>query len=208
MKSPSPPPSVGRPRKFDTDTALDQAMHVFWEKGFEAASLSDLTEAMGINRPSLYAAFGNKEELFRKALERYATGPASNLALALKEPTLPAVVTRLLNSSVEHLGDPTRPRGCMVVQGALCGGEEAESARRQALQLRLQSYELMRERFEQGQAAGELPPDAVAADLARFLVVVLNGLSIQATNGATREQMQRVAEIAIKAFPFPATPQA
>src|SRR2546422_11461457 len=92
---------MGRPRAFDVEKALDLALRVFWEKGYEGTALSDLTEAMGINRPSLYAAFGNKEALFRKALDRYADGPASYVREALNEPTARAVVERLLRATAD-----------------------------------------------------------------------------------------------------------
>src|SRR5438067_5604399 len=110
---------VGRPRSFDIDKALDRALQVFWHKGYEGTTLSDLTQAMGINRPSLYAAFGNKEALFRKALDRYGEGPAAYVRAALEEPTARAVAERLLLGTVEGLTDPGHPTGCLMVQGAL-----------------------------------------------------------------------------------------
>src|ERR1051325_3475900 len=103
----------GRPRQFDTEKALDRALTVFWQKGYEGASLLDLTRAMGINRPSLYAAFGNKEALFRKALDRYAEGQAAYIRAALEAPTARAVAERLLHGTVELLTDPRNPRGCL-----------------------------------------------------------------------------------------------
>src|SRR5437763_11691981 len=118
--------TVGRPRAFDVDAALAQALRVFWAKGYEGASLADLTEAMGINRPSLYAAFGNKEELFRRALDLYAHGPASAYRRALEEPTARRVVARMLCATVEMTTDPANPPGCLFVQGALACGEQSE----------------------------------------------------------------------------------
>jgi AcrR family transcriptional regulator len=109
---------LGRPRAFNTDQALDQAMHLFWRKGFLGTSLSDLTEAMGINRPSLYAAFGNKEALFRRAVERYFQGPAAYLQDALREPTARAVVEHLLHGVVDLVTDPKLPRTCLWVHGS------------------------------------------------------------------------------------------
>src|SRR5213595_1538691 len=111
--------TVGRPRAFDVDEALDQALKVFWRKGYEGASLPDLTRAMGINRPSLYAAFGNKQALFRKAMARYAEGPASYLREALEAPTARAVFERLLEGGIKMVANPRQPRGCLAVQGAL-----------------------------------------------------------------------------------------
>src|SRR5215211_3297202 len=116
----------GRPREFNADQALDKALKVFWKKGYEGASLPELTRAMGINRPSLYAAFGNKEGLFRKALDRYAEGPAAYVGEALAEPTARGVAERLLRGAAELLAGPRSPRGCLLVQGALACGEGAE----------------------------------------------------------------------------------
>src|SRR5579862_265007 len=111
--------TIGRPRAFDLEKALHRAMQVFWRKGYLGTSLSDLTEAMGINRPSLYAAFGNKKALFRRAVERYFQGPATYLQDALKEPTARAVVERLLHGVVDLVTDPKLPRTCLWVHGAL-----------------------------------------------------------------------------------------
>src|SRR5207342_638017 len=106
----------GRPRGFDIDEALDCALEVFWRRGYEGASLPDLTEAMGINRPSLYAAFGNKEALFRKAVDRYVDSTSAHVRGALEEPTARGVVERLFSGSVALITDPGNPRGCFLVQ--------------------------------------------------------------------------------------------
>src|SRR5437763_13880440 len=111
MRPKRQPRAPGRQRAFDTDRALDRALEVFWRKGYEGASLADLTKAMGINRPSLYAAFGSKEELFRKALDRYLEGPAAYVAAALNEPTARAVAERLLDGTIDLLSNPRNPHG-------------------------------------------------------------------------------------------------
>jgi len=116
---------MGRPRGFAEDAALEAAMRVFWEKGYEGATLADLTEAMGINRSSLYAGFGDKEALFRMAMARYAEGPAAYMKKALQEPTGRSVVEALLRGALELLTDPSNPRGCLSVQGALACGSDA-----------------------------------------------------------------------------------
>src|SRR5580692_9854251 len=119
MKPKKVTPAPGRPRAFDAEKALDRAMKVFWRKGYLGTSLFDLTDAMGINRPSLYAAFGDKKSLFRKALDRYSKGPSIYLSEALQEPTARSVVERLLHGVVELLTDPRTPSTCMWVHGAL-----------------------------------------------------------------------------------------
>src|SRR5947209_1649325 len=159
---------IGRPRAFDADQALDRALKVFWRKGYEGASLPDLTKAMGINRPSLYAAFGNKEALFRKALDRYAEGPGAFVRSALAEPTARAVAERLLEGSIDLVTEPGNPRGCLMVQGALACGQASESVRRELVARRAAAEEAVCERFEQARADGDLPADASPADLAGY----------------------------------------
>ena len=192
---------TGRPRSFDPDKALDRALQVFWRKGYEGASLSDLTKAMGINRPSLYAAFGDKQALFHKALDRYSEGPASYLNEALKEPTARAVVDRLLRGA---LGLPTghrNPPGCLMIQGALACGDEARPIRRELIRRRAQAEAAIRKRLEQAQTEGDLLPDSSPADLARYVATVMQGLAVQAAGGASRSQLQRVVDSALRAWP-------
>jgi AcrR family transcriptional regulator len=190
----------GRPRAFDLDQALDRALIVFWSKGYEGASLPDLTQAMGINRPSLYAAFGNKETLFRKAVDRYVEGPASYVRQALTAPTARAVVDRLLNGTVELLTHPRNPHGCLMVQGALACGKESEPVRRQLISRRAAGEAMIRKRLKRAQKEGDLPADANAADLARYVVTIIRGMAVEAAGGASRRQLQRVADIALKAW--------
>ena len=191
----------GRPREFDPDDALDRALEVFWRKGYEGASLSELTGAMGINRPSLYAAFGNKEELFRKALDRYADGPAAYTREALKAPTARGVIERLLHGATEALTHPDYPPGCLGVHGALSCGEAAESIREE-LCARRGAYEVsLRQRFERAKAEGDLSADADCADLARLVMTVMQGMAVQASGGASREDLRRVAEMMLRAWP-------
>src|SRR2546423_3813350 len=123
MKSETAAAQRGRPRAFDPDAALDRAMHVFWAKGYEGASLSDLTRAMRINRPSLYAAFGNKEQLFRKVLDRYMDGPVAYFAKALAASKARDVVEEIFFGTARMADDPRIPAGCLMVQGALACGD-------------------------------------------------------------------------------------
>jgi AcrR family transcriptional regulator len=192
---------MGRPRDFDVDEALDRALRVFWRKGYEGASLSDLTKAMRINRPSLYAAFGNKEELFRRALDRYADGPAAYVREALAKPTARAVVERLWGGAIDQLTNPRCPRGCLMVQGALACGDAAEAIRREVADRRASMVEALRQRFERAVAEGDLPAGANPAHLARYAATVTNGMSVQAATGASREELEHVAEMALRSWP-------
>jgi AcrR family transcriptional regulator len=189
---------AGRPRSFNTEKALDQALKVFWRRGYEGASLPELTKAMGINRPSLYAAFGNKESLFRKVLDRYAEGPAGRLREALQEPKLRAAVERFLQEGIRLLTRPGNPRGCLMVQSALACSEAAQSVRRACASRRLVAEALLRRRFERAITDGDLPADSDAADLARYVATITNGMSVQAAGGAKRGELQRVAELALR----------
>jgi AcrR family transcriptional regulator len=191
----------GRPRAFCTDEALDRALDVFWRKGYEGATLPDLTEAMGINRPSLYAAFGNKEALFRKALDRYAEGPASYVRKALDAPTAHGMAKSLLFGEIDLLCDPKTPRGCLAVHGALACGDTAENVRDE-LCARRKSLELaVRRRLQKARTEGDLPASADPAALAGFLTAVAHGLAVQAAGGAGRKELKRVAELALTAWP-------
>src|SRR5258708_12946004 len=131
MKSETAAALRGRPRAFDPDAALERAMHVFWAKGYEGASLSDLTQAMRINRPSLYAAFGNKEQLFRKVLDRYVNGPLAYFGKALAAPKARGVIEQIFVGAARMAGDPRLPSGCLMVQGALAVGSAAGSLRKE-----------------------------------------------------------------------------
>ena len=191
----------GRPREFDVDKALDRALQVFWRRGYEGTSLPALTKAMRISRPSLYAAFGNKESLFRKAVDRYVDGPAAAIGKALEERTARGVVERLFRESVELITDSRNPRGCFLVQGALACGETADCLRREMAARRDALVVALRERLERAVTEGDLAADVEAADLARFVATVLHGMSVQAASGASREELERVAAIALEAWP-------
>jgi AcrR family transcriptional regulator len=193
--------AMGRPREFDIDKALDRALRLFWRKGYEGTSLADLTKALGINRPSLYAAFGNKEELFRKAIARYAEGPAAYVGKALQAPTARAATKQLLEATAILLADPRNPRGCFLVQGALACGTAADSARQEMVARRAAGLDLIRQRFARAIAEGDLPADVDPCALARFIAAVMHGMSVQAASGATRDELRQVAAMALNAWP-------
>jgi len=199
MKRKHPISTSGRPRAFDTEEALDSAMEVFWRKGYLGTTLSDLTDAMGINRPSLYAAFGNKKSLFRKVLDRYSKGPSVYLSEALREPTACAVVERVFRGVVDLLTDPHTPTTCMWVHGALSCGDDP--LREEFAAQRAAGLAELRARFRRAIADGDLPAEADADALARYVQTVNFGLTVQASTGATRKELIRTVEIALKTWP-------
>ena len=193
--------SVGRPRAFDVDKALASALQVFGRKGYEGASLTDLTDAMGISRPSLYAAFGDKETLFRKALDRYMQSSMSFAQEALKEKTARAFVERLLCYSARAQTDSRCAPGCLTVHGALACGDQSEPIRKELIGRREQLRDLICERLKRAKKEGELPTSANPPDLARYFATVIQGMAVQASGGATRRELERVAETALSAWP-------
>jgi AcrR family transcriptional regulator len=202
----SPPPGgaarrrgPGRPRAFDAERALDRAMGVFWLKGYEGASLPDLTRAMGINRPSLYAAFGNKQALFGRAVQRYVRGPGRYVFDALAAPTARGVIERLFAGLIELLTDPRNPRGCLLVHGALACGTQAQPVRRALDGRREAVVDALSRRLARARAARELPARANPTDLARFIAAVMHGMCVQSASGAGRAVLQRVARTALRA---------
>jgi AcrR family transcriptional regulator len=193
---------MGRPRSFDIDRALDRALLVFWRKGYEGASLSDLTKAVGVNRPSLYAAFGDKEALFRKALDRYSKGPAAYTQEALREPTARAVVEQLLLGAADLNTARRNPGGCLMVQGGLASGEASDSIREELTACRAAGEAAMRRRFERAKSEGDLPANVNPADLARYIATVIYGMAVQAAGGASRSKLQRVVEMTLRTLPM------
>ncbi len=190
---------LGRPRGFSPDAALDRAMHVFWAKGYEGASLSDLTRAMRINRPSLYAAFGNKEQLFRKVLDRYMDGPVAYFGKALAAPKARDVIEEIFLGTARMGDDPRLPAGCLMVQGALACGDA--SVRKELAGRRAAAEAVLCRRFQRAKREGDLPKNANPADLAGYVMTVVRGMAVQAAGGASSDQLHRVAQIALRAWP-------
>lgn len=192
---------MGRPRAFEAETALDSAMKVFWEKGYEGTSLDDLTEAMGINRSSLYSSFGDKQTLFQKVIERYKSGPMAFLSEALAQPTARQSIESLLRSIVDFLADPSHPKGCLTLQGGMACGTGAEEIKQTMIDWRKGVTQPILRRLQQAQSDGDLGRDVNVKDLARYIVVVMNGLGVQSVNGATRSEMNRTVDLALRALP-------
>ncbi|HXJ86985.1 MAG TPA: TetR/AcrR family transcriptional regulator [Candidatus Binatia bacterium] len=192
---------MGRPREFDERATLNAAMRIFWEKGYEGTSLDDLTGAMRINRSSLYSTFGDKEALFRKVIDHYGKGPMSFIHQALQLGTARAVIEGLFRRTVAFLADPSHPRGCLSLQGGLTCGSGVESVRQTMIEWRESGLVAIRERLQQAKQNGDLPGDINPNDLARYVLVVMNGLGVQAANGATPQEMKRAVEVALRALP-------
>jgi AcrR family transcriptional regulator len=174
-------------------------MDVFWRKGYEGSSLSDLTAAMGINSPSLYAAFGNKEGLFRSVLDHYDDKRRDFLDRVLGAPTAYEVAKAWLEGVAEHASDPKNLPGCLLLQSGLSGADDCVPkalAERRALK-----EQALRERFVRARDEGDLPKSADPAALARYVTTVSNGMAVQASAGATGKDLQDVARMAIAAWP-------
>ncbi len=192
----------GRPLSFDRDAALESAMHVFWERGYEAASIADLTSAMGITPPSLYTAFGDKEQLFLEAIERYALGYGSAGARALiEEPTARGAIERWLLEAASELTQPCHPKGCMVVMAATNCSAAAERVQDALLLRRTEAIANVGRRIQGGIDSGELPPDTDAKDLANFYATIYQGMSMQAKDGAAHESLVATVRTAMRSWP-------
>ena len=198
----APPKPRGRPLSFDREVALEQAMHVFWERGYEAASISDLTAAMGITPPSLYAAFGDKEKLFLEAIERYALGPGSGGPRALaEEPTARGAIQRWLHEAADELTRPCHPKGCMVVMATTNCSVAAERVQTALAKRRAAAIANVKARIQHGIDSGELPPGTDAKTLSNFYSTIYQGMSMQAKDGATRTSLLATVDAAMRAWP-------
>lgn len=192
--------SLGRPRNFDLDEALDRALVIFWRQGYEGTSLTDLTEAMGIGKPSMYAAFGNKEQLFRKALQRYTAGPGSYGVRALAERTAREVAEAFLRGAAEATTRPQCPQGCLGVQGALATGAAGRPGHDVLVEWRNAVRADLDQRFRRAVTEGDLPGDADTARLAAYVMTVAFGIAVQAATGLTHEELDGVVDMAMLAW--------
>ncbi len=191
----------GRPREFCTDQALTAALSVFWAKGYEGASMADLTAAMGITKPSLYAAFGNKEALFHKALDLYETEKLAYTREALKQLTARAVAEYFMRGSIDAQMSSCDPKGCLGVISATACGAEAESIKADVIQRRASSQAALVERFENAKRDGDLPDHIDVAGLTSYLYAILQGMAVQAGSGASREDLERIVDTSMMVWP-------
>ncbi|OCC23405.1 TetR family transcriptional regulator [Croceicoccus estronivorus] len=191
----------GRPREFDPEDALATALRIFWQRGYEGASLAELTEAMGITKPSLYACFGNKEALFRKALDLYEREKLCYVSSALEAPTARGVAERLLHGALAtHCGD-NDPQGCLGVISSVACGSEAESIRKEVIARRASSERALVDRLERARAEGDLSEDSDPEALATYLTTVMQGLSVKAGAGTSRETLERIVATTLACWP-------
>jgi AcrR family transcriptional regulator len=190
---------MGRPREFDAETALDQAMEVFWRHGYEGATIAQLTEAMGINPPSLYACFGNKEGLLKAALDRYTKLRGVWMDEVVAAPTARDVAERMLMGIAEKQTDPANPPGCLLVQGGIACGSGSENVPFELAARRAENEDQLRDRFVRAKAEGDLKPSSDPAALARYVSAVSVGMGVMASSGSDREALRQVASVAVQA---------
>jgi len=196
-----PPRKIGRPLSFDRDAALHQAMLLFWRHGYEGTSLSDLTAAMGVTSPSIYAAFGDKRRLFLEAVDRYLSGPVTAKSIIAGATTAREAARGLLQASAAGFTLPDTPAGCLLASATVsCSAASMDV--QQALAARRQGIEAdLRARIVQAMETSELPAGTDADALAGHVMAVIQGLSTLARDGAPREKLIRIAETAMGAWP-------
>ncbi len=192
---------MGRHREFDVEKALDGVLCVFWRKGYEGASYTDLTEAAGVERPALYSAFGNKEAMFRKALARYYERYMDYIPAALNLPTAREAAAHFLRETVDLNTRFLTHTGCLGINGLLAGSDEAEPVRQALIEFRAEGQRHFCDRFERAKLEGDLPETANPDALAAFVLTVAQGIAVQAKAGASRDMLQAVADQALSTWP-------
>ena len=200
----APPPCAtnrGRPREFCTDKALAAALRVFWAKGYEGASMADLTEAMGITKPSLYAAFGNKEALFVKTLDLYEAEKLAYTRTALEQPTAKGVAEAILRGALANMTGHNEPHGCLGVISQMACGAEAEPIKAAVVERRASSQRAVVERFARAKEEGDLPAHVDPQALTGYLFAILQGLAVQAGSGASADALERVVDTSMMVWP-------
>jgi AcrR family transcriptional regulator len=189
---------LGRPAAFDKEAALDVAMRLFWERGYEGASMADLSQAMGIHPSSIYAAFGDKQALFALAAKHYIEVPGQYMVRALAEPTFETFIQAAFYNTVEFLGAKEHPASCFTLTGSLSCGVDTEPAKALMLDIRLRNEAVLKARLLKARRAGEFSKEENIDDYTRYLSSLLSGLAVQSANGSTRAQLKRTAELALR----------
>lgn len=191
----------GRPPAFEHEDALEKAMQTFWTFGYEGTSMAALIEAMDMNKPSIYAAFGNKEALFNQALNKYVSGPSAFVKDAMSEPSSYEVAKTFLTKAVELLTQNRNPRGCMIVQGALSCGPEVEIIQKKLTAYRANLEEGFKKRFDLAKDNRDLPEDTNTTTLAKYVATIHQGISVQASSGASKDALMDIVDIAMRNWP-------
>lgn len=202
-------PKLGRPLSFDRDAALDRAMHLFWAHGYEATSIADLTAAMGITPPSLYAAYGDKKRLFMEAVARYraGTGGQNGAGTVASDqmiddaPTAADAARQMLDGSALHFTGPDTPPGCLLATGAISCSTNAADVQSALAAIRHGIETRLRAKIEADISSGVIPPDTDAGILAAYIMVVIQGMSTLARDGASRQKLQSLANAVMRGWP-------
>jgi AcrR family transcriptional regulator len=189
---------LGRPVAFDKDAALDRAMRLFWERGYEGTAMADLSQSMGIHPSSIYAAFGDKQALFALAAQRYVDQPAQYMVRAFEQPTFREFILAAFKNTVEFLSEKDHPSSCFTLTGAISCGVDTEPAKILMRKMRLENEAAIKARLLRARKAGEFPKEENVDDYARYLSSLLSGLAVQAANGSTRAELKRTAELALR----------
>jgi AcrR family transcriptional regulator len=195
--------SIGRPRTFDRDDALQRAVDVFWEHGYDATSVALLSQAMGISPPSLYSAFGDKRTLFLETLDRYLHTFGAFTARALtEEPTAHGAIARVLHEAAAAYTRPDHPRGCLLITAATNCTPQSDDIKAHLRDLRIAGMNALEQKFTTAVGVRELPADTDADALAAFYSAVIQGMSAKARDGATRDDLDDIAAVALRAWPL------
>ncbi|MCW7553925.1 TetR/AcrR family transcriptional regulator [Endozoicomonas gorgoniicola] len=188
----------GRPRSFNQETALEEALKIFWSQGYEGASVKDLTKAMGINKPSMYDTFGNKEELFLKAVDMYIRCETEFFFQALELDDIHQVITSILQGSAQANCSEEKPKGCLIIQGALVCSSEASTIKQALIKCRNEMSEVLQRRFEKARKEGQLVDGANPKVMCHYLTTVLNGLSVHSVDDTSKQMIHAVSRMAIE----------
>ncbi|MGO4449428.1 TetR/AcrR family transcriptional regulator [Phyllobacterium sp. TAF24] len=192
---------MGRPREFDADEALQTALELFWRKGYEGTSITDLTDGMGITKPSLYGAFGNKEELFRMALERYEQNYMAFFWAALEKPDARTVAMDILHGFADAQTCDCNPSGCMGINAAMACSDAAAAIQKTIIEKRQMGQKALARRFARAKREGDLKTECDPEDLARFIMTISQGTAVQASSGTERDELYRLIDIAMSSWP-------
>ena len=192
---------TGRPLSFDREAALNPAMLLFWRHGYEATSLAELTRAMGVTAPSIYAAYGDKKGLFRAAVHRYLTRSQTPAEVIAQAATAAAAARALIEGAAAAFTGADTPAGCLLASSAIAVSAEADDVREELAAIRREIETALCARIAADMDIGEVPAGADPAVLAAYVMAVIQGLSTLARDGATRAKLQQVAQLAMAAWP-------